>query len=133
MFCLVLSAIPAYAQQREYQGGMNHTYIRKFEPEADMPDSVSAEGEEETPQSTVWKKYRALAAGEDTQKEEVKINAPTKPEKPVLQEEEQISNSTGIAALIEDYRKNKEQRSDMKSLEITKPKKPDVPDVPQVE
>lgn len=144
------SAAPL-AQQRDYKSGLNHTYIRQNAPSPQPPPETVSETTEtiggadettksdtkDTPTSSVWKKYRALAAGQAKDKDETaeaeKENTPATPAKPSAPEttandpqQKTALKPTGIAAIIEDYRKNKEQRSQVKSLRIHRPATPTV-------
>jgi len=118
---------------------MNHTYIRK----APAPEPVEKtenfeDGEEaQTPKDAVWKKYMALASGTAGVEDETEKGpqAPKKPTKPTLtkatNEQEQAPKPTGFAAILQDYQNTKTQRSQMKSIQMSKPsvEKPTAPTV----
>lgn len=134
IFCLILPlAGNANAQQREYTGGMNHTYLRKAPAPATteaIEDTTAASEEEPTPKDTVWKKYMALASGtaEETTKEtgDETTTAPQSPDKPSkpqpsAQEQAPAPKATGFAAILQNYQTTKTQRSQMKSIQMNKP------------
>ena len=144
-FALILStATTAMAQPRDYKGGMQHTTLKPPAVTASKTGfSTESPTEEDTPQSRVWKKYKALATGQTEEqqngKEEAKgqenrenalpkaPDAPQKPADATAQERAQEKPSpTGMAALIEEYRRSKSQRSQMRSIQITEPEKPNV-------
>lgn len=135
--CLIFSLLgaDAMAQDREYKAGMHHTFVRR-DPAPAAPQQTSEQNtaQPETPQSTVWKKYKALARGENTDEEtpdskkDALPPAPTKPAAPIppaaAPQAQEKPRPSGMAAIIEDYRKSKDQRRDMKSIRF---KTPDVP------
>lgn len=136
-FALILAtSTSAFAeQQREYKGGMHYTTLK--------PPAVTTKGnaienpeevKEDTPESRVWKKYKALASGETEEQkakeaENALPQAPTHPVKPQTAnaaQEEDKPNPTGMAAIIQEYQKSKSQRSQMRSIKIATPEKPSV-------
>lgn len=158
LISIAFSSVDAFAQdtrQREYKSGLKHTYIRKADPAPTPPaaatqtitettDTVGGKNDApattEKPASTVWTKYRALAAGTaanketETQSANKKPSRPSAPQKPDASPTEAQTQKTaapslkptGIAAIIEDYRKSKEGRSQVKSISINKPSSPQV-------
>ena len=111
---------PALANQLEYKGGINHTYIRKNPPP--LPEAIEPEAGEEAPTAKVWEKYKALARGksqdETAQEEPEAPTAPVAPETP--------RKPTGMAAILEQYQANKSNRSQMRSLTMNRPETPAV-------
>ncbi|GJL85220.1 MAG: hypothetical protein DHS20C02_09950 [Micavibrio sp.] len=85
----------------------------------DLKKSEDTE-EQGTPSEQVWKRYKSLAAGEQEKEQnppkEIEAASETKPaqvEQPKL---------TGLAGLIQQYQKNKENRGGMKSINVSGPK-----------
>ena len=101
----------AHAQQKTLKSGMQHIIVSK--PQAPEKPDVQPITRSEKDQE-IWQKYKALAAGtQEKTEEKPKIQPPTsnlQPPKP-----------TGLAAIIADYRKNKEQQRDMKTLRFDPP------------
>lgn len=84
--------------------------------------------ESDTPASRVWKKYKDLAAGTEkeqqpTEEEVAEEAAPETTQKP--------PPATGFAAILEQYRVNKQSRSEMRTLTISKPALPEAPKKPE--
>lgn len=100
--------------------------------------------EDETPSNRIWNKYKALASGqpeltveerarqEAEEKEIAGEFAEFKKEKALREQiekekilkeelEKEKSRPTGIAAIIDEYRRNKAQRSQMRTITVTKP------------
>jgi hypothetical protein len=94
----------------------------------------AAEDENATPASRVWKKYKNLASGTEEQTPEVPVEDV---EKEVLPEGSEppteAPKPTGFAAILDQYQKNKDARSSMKTLTISKPEAPAAPEKPEVE
>lgn len=137
-------ASPALA---EGSSAMHYTHIQETAPDSGTThirmktvgqDEEPAK-EEEPAQIRIWNKYKALASGkpEMTEEEEAAAEEADKKEaedkaaaaEKAKQEEaektakvdQQPAPPTGIALIIDEYRKNKAQRSQMRSLTITKP------------
>ncbi len=125
LLLLLLLTPPAYADQFEYKGGINHTYIRKSPPPAEQK---APEAEETAAPTTtkIWEKYKALAAGQPEQQQEAETTqpptAPTAPEPP--------QKPTGITAILKQYQTNKAGRSQMRSLTMKQPEVPEQPTTP---
>ena len=133
LLTIIFLTSPALANQLdrqfEFQGGINHTYIRKNPPS--LPVAVEPEAGEEAPTAKVWEKYKALARGqaqaEPAQKEPKAPTAPVAPAAP--------QKPTGMAAILEQYQANKSNRSQMRSMSMNRPetpavKTPEAPDTP---
>ncbi len=137
LLALILFCTPQAhaAEQRVYKSGIQHTFVNRSQGN----DSKTQENEkdpatnENTPQSKVWKKYRDLAEGktqEEEQKAEQALSAPEKPAKPQVQELQQLQEhaapkpTSGIAGIIEDYRRTKDQRREMKTIRLGAPEVP---------
>ena len=130
------------AQNPAPESNTKPLYNRQIEPAAgEANEAASEEAVEETPaeetktpEQTIWDKYRELATGrtEDapadaSQKPEV----PEKPETPSKQAKGVTTNHqppagqpTGIAGIITEYQRNKEKRSQMRSINIGRPETP---------
>lgn len=85
--------------------------------------------EEETPAAAAWKKYKALAAGTYAEEnpDESDTNKTNKDTEEHLKTAGQAPAKeppppTGMAAIIQEYQKNKSQRSQMRSITVTTPK-----------
>ncbi|MGH1399325.1 MAG: hypothetical protein ACRBCT_08940 [Alphaproteobacteria bacterium] len=122
LLLLLLLTPPAYADQFEYKGGLNHTYLRKNPPPTEQPAAEGEEASPSTPTTKVWEKYKALAAGQPEQQQEAETTqpptAPTAPEPP--------QKPTGITAILKQYQTNKAGRSQMRSLTMQRPEAPKV-------
>lgn len=136
-------ASPAFA---EGNSGMHYTHIQDSAPDSGTTHirmkTVGQDEEpakEEAPSVRIWNKYKALASGkpemtdeertaaEEADKKEAEEKAAAA-EKAKQEEAEKAAKverepapPTGIAAIIDEYRKNKAQRSQMRSITITKP------------
>lgn len=137
-------ASPALA---EGTSGMRYTKIQETAPDSGTThirmktvgqDEEPAK-EEEPAQVRIWNKYKALAAGKPEMTEEEKAASEEADKKEAEEKaaaaekakqeeaekaakaEQEPARPTGIAAIIDEYRKNKAQRSQMRSLTITKP------------
>ncbi len=93
------------------------------------PNTTSEITEEPSPTKSAWEKYKELAGGTAQQEQDSNFIKPEAPEKPstpekqsaVTDESEQNAPQTGIAGIISNYQKSKEQRGQIKSLTISKP------------
>lgn len=143
--CLILFCTPQAhaAEQRVYKSGIQHTFVSRSQGDEAKTQENAKDPltNEDTPQSKVWKKYRGLAAGEaqeETQEEELEEgqahSAPAKPQKPQAPQQAQPKPTSGIAGIIEDYRRTKDQRREMKTIRLSAPEvpKPEV-EKPEVE
>jgi hypothetical protein len=139
---LILTGTAAQAES-PYKGGMNYTAVRKHP--SPPPETIApAAGEssaihfkeitpkteqpkpaEETPASKVWKKYKSLASGtyeepaEDKKQEETPPE--TAPQAARTAEAPPPAKPTGMAAIIDEYRKNKTSQSQMRTLRMEQP------------
>ncbi|MCE7887852.1 MAG: hypothetical protein DYH13_10180 [Alphaproteobacteria bacterium PRO2] len=137
-------ASPALA---EGTSGMHYTKIQDTAPDSGTTHiRMKTVGQDEEPprqeepaQIRIWNKYKALASGkpEMTEEEKEAQEAADKKEagekaaaaekakqeeaEKAARVEQQPAPPTGIAAIIDEYRRNKAQRSQMRSLTITKP------------
>ena len=92
----------------------------------------------ESSQTRIWNKYKALATGQTEEErkaaakkaaEEDANEASLKKEKEAKAQEEETAQKTekqpekpsGIAALLDEYKKNKAMRSQMHTINVTKP------------
>ena len=139
-------ASPARADVNPALGPMHYTRLNEAAPDSGgtyirmktVGQDDQQPKEEEAPSVRIWNKYKALAAGkpEMTDKEKAEAEEAERKEaeeKAAAAEKEkqeeaaakttqqQPAPPTGIAAIIEEYRKNKAQRSQMHSITITKP------------
>jgi hypothetical protein len=136
-------ASPALA---EGTSGMHYTKIQDTAPDSGTTHiRMKTVGQDEEPkqeepaQIRIWNKYKALASGKPEMTEEEKAaqdeadkkeaeEKAAAAEKAKQEEAEKAAKvgqeptpPTGIALIIDEYRKNKAQRSQMRSLTITKP------------
>jgi len=112
-------------RQFEFQGGMNHTYLRPHSNSNTQQSNLPPTQNEQAPTTKVWEKYKALAAGKaEPQPKEQQPTAAAAPE-PQKQ-------PTGMAAILQQYQANKVGRSQMRSISIARPEAPSVeaPKVP---
>ena len=107
------------------QGGMQHRTL-KFDK--DTKDENAAPSEDELAAERVWKKYRALAAGQYEEEAETPVDktAPAKQKPKTLsmpkdsaEKPEEISPSSGLTTILHEYKQNKAQRSQMRMITIT--------------
>jgi len=85
----------------------------------DHPDeNESPEVDDKTPSTKVWKKYKALAAG---QYDDGKDPATAKKARDEKAAAAQPPRPTGFASILEQYRKSKESRRGMKSMKVKPP------------
>lgn len=119
-----------------YKGGMNYTAIKKHPSENNQslikhramnPKLETGEPAEDT-HSKVWKKYKALAAGQykDETEENNDKAVDGEPTEGQIAAENQAqtpppTKPTGLAALIAQYRQNKAQQSQMRTIKAPKP------------
>lgn len=78
----------------------------------------------ETPSDKVWEKYKALATGSTAEQETTSSKmpqAPTPPAQPQAAAPQAPSSPVGITGLLQEYKKTKASRSEMRTLVITKP------------
>lgn len=148
---LIISVSAAAAEQPKYSGGMKYTTLRPAQPsdsdkkaiynrtapkeeETAKNDTPEETEPEKTPEETVWDRYKDLAAGkegeEETQEGSALPKAPEVPQKPSAPQKqaatEKPQQRTGMAGLIQEYQRNKERRSQMRSISFPKPKAPEV-------
>jgi len=141
-FILCLSSLPAHAQERQYSGGMKYTtmspanpkdndkkpiYNQKA-PEAEA-DTATQEPETTPPAQSAWDQYKELATGKTPETSAETKTAPNAPEKPELPDTatakaNEPKKTTGLTAIIEDYRKNKEKRGQIRTITMTHPSRP---------
>ena len=135
---LLTVSVPALAQQgengglsyttlgarKERTGGhMNHKTL-KYEGTIEKKDAAKPSEEAEKPPEEeeaadgAWEKYKALAAGQYEEPED-DGQEPTTPKPRVVQEDD--TPSPGLAGIIEQYNKNKVQRSQMRSIRVAPP------------
>jgi hypothetical protein len=146
--CLFILTAPGLAQaqndplsyttlgaRKERTGGhMNHKVLKYEDAELQYKADLKNQPGEKTPDvppdeaaaDAVWEKYKALAAG--TYKEPEEPKEPVKPAKEEVEDKPQ----TGLAGIIEQYNKNKTERSQMRTISVTKPedikkKEPEAP------
>lgn len=154
-FIICISATTAFAQQREYKGGINYTNLTATKSQAaeeakpplynrapseqtatkDTPVENALPGaptgtakENKSSPDAIWDKYKELAAGKSGEDKQ-ENTAPQKPSKPSAPEKTAQANQapqspSGIAGIISDYRKNKEKRSQMRSIRMNAPQRP---------
>ncbi|MGB4106376.1 MAG: hypothetical protein WBK55_01110 [Alphaproteobacteria bacterium] len=142
-------ASPAHAEGNPATGPMHYTRIQETAPDSGTthirmktvsPGKEPPKQEEQAPSVRIWNKYKALAAGkpEMTEEEKTAVEEADKKEaeekaaaaeKAKQEEEEQKSTKverepappTGIAAILDEYRRNKAQRSQMRTITVTNP------------
>jgi hypothetical protein len=136
---LFLPTFPAYAQGNDGGGTLSYTTLgarkertgghmnyRKLESDLPLTDGAAEKPEKPPPDQAAadkaWEKYKALAAGKYKEPEEKE--APR--EKTAVKEEPKPA--TGMAGIIEEYRRNKAQRSQMRTIKVTPPEKTEEPD-----
>ncbi len=125
-------------QETAPDSGTTHIRMKTVLPEGEEPPK-----QEETPSTRIWNKYKALASGAPEKTEEEKAAEKEAQEKEEAgqkaaeaekqKEKEAAENAkiekverepappTGIAAIIDEYRKNKAQRSQMRTITVTNP------------
>lgn len=144
-----ISSFPAFAQEREYQPGINHKTIyiqpkvsapqKPTPPKAEKPSPIapqktgSAEDTEESSTDRIWNKYKELATGtakdeEETSAEDKKPLPPPDVEEvsqtdtaPTNTEEEIEEKNTGLKYLLEQYQNNKDQQRQMRTRTFKTP------------
>ena len=122
---LLLSA-PAMAQQKTLTSGMQHIIVTKPKaPEAPNVQGIkpASGGQKDRPAKSqeIWDQYKALAAGV-LAKPVTDATKTAASNAPAAQSQTQAAaNPTGIAAIIADYRKNKESQREMKTLNFITP------------
>ena len=139
----------AFADQSKYTGGMKYTtmqptqqsnsdkkplYNRKTPKETNSIEQEEPQEEQPTEKSaeqTVWDRYKELASGKAKESNTQDGSAlPKAPEKPTLPQKQATSkepqNATGMAGLIQEYKRNKAKRSQMRSISFSKPETPTV-------
>lgn len=160
---IVFCAAPAVAES-PFQGGMKYTAMRKTPeaPQAPTAQPVAAgtlqqqtftrpnaaqTAPEETAADKVWKKYKALAAGQAQAPEQQNTlesidNGKTKlPEVPQVGEIAKVkaqpaaasapAPATGFSAVIQKYHQNKAQQGQMRVLRTERPAPPQVQKIKQ--
>ncbi len=147
---LLVFTLPAFAEEsspgglsyttlgarKERTGGhMNYKAMKYEDTELKYKGTLEKKGEGEENAETpppdeaaadkVWDKYKQLAAG--TYKDPA---APKKSEEPAAKDAEE-KPASGLAGIIEQYNKNKTQRSQMHTISVSPPesleKKPEAP------
>jgi len=96
----------AIADQPQYSGGMKYTNEEAKKPATD----------------SVWDRYKELASGKASDQRDE--NKPQKPEKPVAPEKQADAgeqSSSGLTGIIQDYKRNKEKRGQMKTISFGQP------------
>jgi hypothetical protein len=135
----------AFADQSKYTGGMKYTTMQPtqqsnsdkkplYNRTASETDSQTEEElpqEEKPAEQTVWDRYKELASGKAKETETQEGSAlPKAPEKPTLPQKQatpkEPQNATGMAGLIQEYKRNKAKRSQMRSISFSKPETPTV-------
>lgn len=147
--CAALFVAPAFAQTNpnDPRGPMRYTRIQDVPASDDSSiklRTIKHENEKESPPATessqtrIWNKYKALATGQTEEEreaaakkaaEEDAAEASLKKEKETkAQEEEKAQKAekepekpSGIAALLDEYKKNKAMRSQMRTINVAKP------------
>ncbi|MGB4058251.1 MAG: hypothetical protein WBK77_09235 [Alphaproteobacteria bacterium] len=123
-----------YTKVRQEPKDSNSIFVKLKTVKKDE-EKETEKAEEETPSTRIWNQYKALAAGEA--EDEAGDNEKGKTEKKAEPEEtaettqktediqkEPVAEPTGIASIISEYRKNRAQRSQMRSLTVTKQQPP---------
>ena len=115
-----------------FKGGMKYTTMgnsaakEKEETPPTPAEEAKAEPVTETPTDKVWKKYKALAAGEP-EAAEPSEEAPE--EKPLTKAP--APKPTGLSAIIDKYEQNKTRQSQMRVIQVAKPDKENPPESAQ--
>lgn len=137
-FLSVLIAYPAHAQQD--RSGLSYT-TRGTAPSASKSRELriinykqKSENEEkenaaeQSPGDRAWERYRELAAGTH------KIEEEPQPEETAKEpEEKSAAPATGFAGILEQYNKNKQSRSEMRTISVFRPKTPEPPEAEKPE
>lgn len=89
-------------------------------------EDAEEEPEKGSAADKVWKKYKALAAGEAVDDSPDEQQAAPKTEKAA---EETAPQPTGIAAIIQKYEANKQRQSQMRTIDVKRPTLPEKPSV----
>jgi len=158
IFCLSSSA--SFAQAPQYSGGMKYTTMSAGEAqdthkkpiynrkptqaaEEEAAEKTPEQSAQESAQESAWDKYKELAAGKgkasDTKEGSALPKAPDKPELPqkTAKKEQETPKAGSFASILENYQRNKEKRSQIRSISYEVPeelqiKKPEV-DAPSVD
>lgn len=148
---LPLTLTPARAEdsKKEFKPGIHYTTLYKKGMHPPPMESPSESGtkkkaekseKEAPPSDRIWNRYKALAAGKDPDakkegEEGEKTLPPAPPQAPSPLKTAQppaqpleTPKSMGLAAILEDYRKSKDQRREMKHISLSRPKAPEAPD-----
>lgn len=137
----MLITLPATAQERELKSGLNYTTMAKPKlhvaedaktaEEAELQKELEEEAQD--PATRVWNKYKDLATGkaaeEELEKKKAEIEKPEEPEKPEVEKpskttlnakEEEVPKS-GLGAILQEWKNNKENQREMRSKSFTTP------------
>ncbi len=132
LLLLINFIAPLADAQSPFKGGMNYIAVRaipaintnaaklaSIEPAAGRSRRAQAQN---TPENKVWTKYRALAAGTQTQSNQIQITNPqaAKP-KTISNTQPKTMVDTpppGIAGILAQYQKRKAKRSQMRSISV---------------
>jgi hypothetical protein len=119
----------------ERTGGHMNFMAPKYEDEKKEPlkpygaKEDPAPTEEEKAAEQTWEKYKALAAGQ--YKEEEPVKKSISPE--ATSTKEQPTGATGLTSILEEYRKNKANRSQMRVIRVAEPEKEKTTEEPKKE
>jgi len=126
--------LKAWAQERQYTGGMQHSVIeqpklyndKKQDKQTDTAAKETNKGESVSKE--IWDRYKALASGTPAQENsQAATKRPTKPSQPSAKTQDDTpAPATGFAGIIQNHQKSKQARGQIKSLQITKPEAPEV-------
>lgn len=145
----------ARSSANDNSGNMRSKAVMNDMSPAKPAESTQIKGDEapEDPIKRVWRKYKALAAGEPESEQTENTDAPKKPKRPkaTLQDKyekkaahqvktiksdpkpsSETPPPTGFAAILQQYHKSKEERRGMRSITVNTPKalqKPTPPDI----
>ena len=126
LLCLALAS-PAHAQQHELKGGMNYIVVKRPDAPVVAPVAPQETGQQPAPESqykAIWNKYKSLAAGQNNGQDNEGTTQPPAPQKASQTTQNAATPapaSTGLTGIIEQYRRNKEQQSQMKTLTMPQP------------
>jgi len=135
-----------FAQEKEFTPGLNYTTLSapKIKPAAPAAEAAQSptlpaatpeqtQEEEQDPATRVWNKYKALATGETAEAEDSAKNAPQKPitpavaqpdkpTKPTANTKQEKPTTSGMGAILEEWKNSKTNQREMRSKSFKVPK-----------
>lgn len=108
-------------QHDKEENKKKHLHIKQIAPIPDLEKKEKPQSEE-APFDRIWKKYKGLAAGEETPAPAAAATEATPAAEPA-KTAEQLENAppVGLEGILSNYYKNKEKRGQMKTRQVAKP------------